>query len=428
MIEPLGLDPFLMYRILDRTTVPEYLCSIPAVAEKLGSPEGLEVQEIGNGNLNFVYRVCRRDDPSNSVILKQAVPYLRMVGEEWPLGRDRMTFEIRALQQYNDLVPAYVPTIFHADEKMSTLVMQCLDRHEILRQGLIEGRRFPNVGRHIGEFLAETLFRTSSLAMDSQARRALMNQFTLNAELCKLTEEFIFTFPYMEHESNYSNPVTDQWARENLRNHAAYKLGIMKFKELFLTKTDALLHADLHTGSLMVNADETYIIDMEFAYFGPFGFDVGKIMANFFMCATSHLHRTADAAYVNWLLEQAYVIWQTFATRFRQLWDATASSAMMMPGMLSPQEEAAFKDRTMRQVLHDTVGFAACSIARRTLGIAGVADIRGLPDLDKRAELEILNLKLSMQLMAAHESVDSIDDLTRLVRDFYAPHLSSSRG
>ena len=387
--------------------------------EVLGDVESLEVTEIGDGNLNFVYRVSNSGDPTRSVIVKQAVPYLRMVGEEWPLSRDRMTYEIRALALYNELVPDFVPRIYHADETMSTLVMQCLDDHIILRHGLVAGTRYPDAGRHIGEFLAETLFRTSAFSMESQARRQLMDRFTLNSELCKLTEEFIFTFPYMEHSSNYSNPATDQWAREHLRNNSEYKLNVLKFKELFIAKTDALLHADLHTGSLMVNQSETYVIDMEFAYFGPFGFDVGKIMANFWMCATSHLHRSADRDMVNWLVDQAFVVWRVFAARFLELWAEVPESAMLIPGFLSESEASSYRTRFMKRLLQETVGFAACSVARRTLGIAGVADIRGVEDPEIRSTLEVINLELSLLLMQRHESVASIEDVVDLVSGFY---------
>lgn len=408
-----------MYQVLDRDSVCDYLRSIPAVMGVMGSADSLEVAEIGDGNLNFVYRVSSLNAPFRSVILKQAVPYLRMVGEEWPLGRERMTYEIRALTVYNQLVPDFVPCIYHADESMSTLVMQCLDNHVILRHGLIAGKQYLEVGRHIGKFLAETLFKTSAFSMDSQARRQLMDRFTLNAELCQLTEEFIFTFPYMEHHSNYSNPLTDQWAREYLRKNSGYKLNVLKFKELFITKTDALLHADLHTGSFMVNQLETYVIDMEFSYFGPFGFDIGKIMANFWMCATSHLHRSDDHNMVNWLIDQAFIIWQVFSARFFDLWLRTAKSAMLMPGLLSKNELNDYIRRFMQKLLQETVGFSACCIARRTLGIAGVADIRDIEDIEIRSRLEIINLELSMLLMKRHDSVEDIEDVATLISDFY---------
>ena len=409
-----------MYQILDRESLPGYLASIPEVVAALGDEPDPEILEIGDGNLNFVYRVTNRLDSSKAVIVKQAVPYLRMVGEEWPLGRDRMTYEIRALQLYNELVPELVPRIHHADEEMSTLVMQYLDDHLILRLGMIDAVTYPKVAEHIGLFMAETLFRTSAWSMASEERRQLMDRFTLNAELCKLTEEFIFTFPYMEHESNYSNPATDQWARENIHTDTQYKLDVLEFKDLFLAKADALLHADLHTGSLMVNQAESYVIDMEFAYFGPFGFDVGKVISNFLLSCTSHLYRSGGAEYRSWLIDQIEVIWTTFATRFDELWVAPGDSAMLVDGLLTAEEFSTLRSQFMVELLRESAGFAACSMARRTLGIAGVADIRDIEDLDIRSTLEISNLKLSKQLMAQRNELSSIDDLLAVVRAHFA--------
>lgn len=409
-----------MYQILDRESLPGYLASIPEVVAVLGDEPDPEILEIGDGNLNFVYRVTNPLDSSKAVIVKQAVPYLRMVGEEWPLGRDRMTYEIRALQLYNELVPELVPRIHHADEEMSTLVMQYLDDHLILRLGMIDAVTYPKVAEHIGLFMAETLFRTSAWSMASEERRQLMDRFTLNAELCKLTEEFIFTFPYMEHESNYSNPATDQWARENIHTDTQYKLDVLEFKDLFLAKADALLHADLHTGSLMVNQAESYVIDMEFAYFGPFGFDVGKVISNFLLSCTSHLYRSGGAEYRSWLIDQIEVIWTTFATRFDELWVAPGDSAMLVDGLLTAEEFSTLRSQFMVELLRESAGFAACSMARRTLGIAGVADIRDIEDLDVRSTLEISNLKLSKQLMAQRNELSSIDDLLAVVRAHFA--------
>jgi 5-methylthioribose kinase len=39
----------------------------------------------------------------------------------------------------------------------------------------------------------------------------------------------------------------------------------------------------LHTGSIMVTDDDTRVIDPEFAWYGPMAFDVGMMLANFWM-------------------------------------------------------------------------------------------------------------------------------------------------
>jgi len=317
-------------------------------------------------------------------------------------------------------VPHLVPKIYHADEEMSTVVMQCLDDHIILRVGMIEGVRYPEVAEHIGHFMAETLFKTSAWSMGSIERRELMNQYTLNSDLCKLTEDFIFTFPYMVHESNYSNPATDQWAKENIHTDYEYKRDVLLFKDLFVSKTEALLHGDLHSGSIMVNQNESYIIDPEFAFFGPISFDVGKVIANFLLCCTSHYHRSGGAEYRQWLLEQIPVIWNTFESQFLKLWEQAGESTMLINGLLSDKDQAQFRSEFMINVLQDAAGFAACSMARRTLGIAGVADIRDIEDQEIRSKLEIFNLKFSKRLMKQRKTLKTFDDLAVLIHDFYS--------
>ena len=408
------------YRILDKDSLPAYLETIPEVTAVLGAGAELGIDEIGDGNLNFVFLVRNADDPARAVIVKQAVPYLRMVGEAWPLGRDRMTYEIRALELYNDLVPSLVPRIHHADESMSLLVMQYLGDHVILRSGMIEGIEYPRVAEHIGSFMAETLFATSAWSMDSAERRELMDRFTTNAELCKLTEDFIFTFPFMEHDSNYSNPATDAWARANIHADERYKLDVLEHKYLFLSRTDSLLHGDLHSGSMMVSPEETFVIDMEFAFFGPMSFDVGKVIANFLLCCTAHYVRPGGASYREWLLRQVAVIWNTFESRFVELWKEARGSAMLVEDSLSAGQLEHLQRSFMEEVLRQAVGFAACSITRRTVGIAGVADIRGIEDEDLRSRLEIVNLSLAKRLMADRHSVTSVDDLVAVARDHYS--------
>lgn len=410
----------MTYTVLDQAALPGYLAGLPRVMEVLGAAESYDITEIGDGNLNFVYRVAQQGDRMRSVIVKQAVPYLRVVGEEWPLSRNRMLYELRASRLYSDLTPGFVPEIYHADEAMSVVVMEDLRDLRVLRYPMIEGVKFPNVGKDIGMFLGASLFKLSYFGMDSIARRQLMDQFVLNDELCKLTEEFIFTFPFVTHSSNYVNPETNAHAAEVFRGNPEYLRRVLYFKELFLSKTDTLLHGDLHTGSLMAGPDATYVIDPEFALFGPFGFDVGKIMANFLFCYTAHYHRPGGPDYQEWLLGEVETIWRTFEAEFLRLWEAEGESAQLYDGFLEPADLAAYKSDFMHRIFQEAIGFGACSLARRTVGIAGNADVRGIEDMAVRTRLEKMNIDLSHLLMMSYDKIDDINALLAVVKDFHA--------
>jgi len=410
------------YVTLTQESIPSYLEGISGMADILGTFEGLDIIEIGDGNLNYVYKISNPSDPEKSVILKQAVPYLRLAGEGWPLNRNRITFEIRALKSCNELVPDLVPTLYHSDEEMSVIIMQTLGKHRVVRYDMIEGNVLPKLGKDIGRYLADTLFHTSNFGMASAERRELMAQFTTNTDLCKLTEDFIFTFPLIEHSSNYDSPKTVEFANKTLRADSEYLLASLKLKEIFVSKSEALLHGDLHTGSLMANVDETFIIDPEFAFFGPIGFDVGKIIANFLLCHNAHYVRSEDDSYRNWLMGEIRAIWENFESGFLANWSKVESSTSTV---FSEAEIPAtviedYKVNFIRETVKEAVGFCACSITRRTLGIAGVADVRGIEDLDKKSEIEILNLKLAMKLMKSHNAIESFDAFFDLLKNFYA--------
>ena len=63
----------------------------------------------------------------------------------------------------------------------------------------------------------------------------------------------------------------------------------------FCTLTQALLHADLHTGSVMVTEDLTVVIDPEFAFYGPMGFDIGCFLGELLLAFFSQDgHATAE--------------------------------------------------------------------------------------------------------------------------------------
>ena len=46
------------------------------------------------------------------------------------------------------------------------------------------------------------------------------------------------------------------------------------FSLRFCERAQALLHGDLHTGSVMVTHESTQVLDLELAFYGPMGFDM----------------------------------------------------------------------------------------------------------------------------------------------------------
>ena len=101
----------MSYRILTLSDIPKFLASIEEMQNIFTDFNNLEVEEVGDGNLNYVYLIKNSKNTQETVVLKQAVPYLRVVGESWPLNRERMSIEIMALRKEKELCPEHVPRV-----------------------------------------------------------------------------------------------------------------------------------------------------------------------------------------------------------------------------------------------------------------------------------------------------------------------------
>lgn len=403
----------MSYKILNIKNILSYLQSIENIKIYFAN-DPLHVEEIGDGNLNFVFIIRNKKKPEKALILKQSVPYLRCVGVEYPLSRERMTFEIRALLKYSEITPNFLPFIYHSDEKMSVVVMQFLDEHIIMRKGMIAQIIYPNFAEHISTFLAENLFKTSSLYLNSSDKRELIDNFNQNKELCKLTEDFVFTFAFMEHETNDENAKNNKTAIK-LFEDMEFKTNVLKLKYKFMTQSDALLHGDLHTGSIMLNQDETFIIDPEFAFMGPFGFDIGALIGNLLMSYVSHLYVSENIEYQKWILVLVEEILEKFENKFLSLWDSTNESSLFIEGFIDKENFDIFKKEFMKNILRDTIGFAGCKMARRMFGIAGVEDVRSIEDKGSRDKAEAHVLEIAKKFVKNYEKIENFKEIKKMI-------------
>ena len=77
-------------------------------------------------------------------------------------------------------------------------------------------------------------------------------------------------------------PPNQGFVQKELYEDNALKLEAAKLKFEFMNNAQSLIHGDLHTGSIFINQEHTFVFDPEFAFYGPMGYDVGNIIANMF--------------------------------------------------------------------------------------------------------------------------------------------------
>jgi len=411
------------YRILRDQDLRDYLAARPALVAQLGgSPAAWSVSEVGDGNLNLVFIV---KGTSGGVAVKQALPYVRLVGESWPLPLSRSHYEYLALTHQARLAPGLVPAVLHHDEALALVVMELLEPHIILRKGLVAGTIYPRLVDDITTFMARTLFLNSDLAVPAAQKKDGIAAFCGNHALCKITEDLIFTEPYFQAEQNrWTSPWLDATAasfRDDLDLHVA----VSRLKLKFMAQPETLIHGDLHTGSIMVTAIDTRVIDPEFAFYGPMAFDVGAILANLIMsylASPGHERVTGERkAFEAWVLETIEAVWTQFAEKFLALWRMGANGDAYPPVLFAgPAGQArleAERQAYMDRLFGDTVGFAAAKIIRRILGLAHNLDFEAIEDSKRRAICEARSLRLARTMMLNPASFSSIRAVTKAAHE-----------
>lgn len=224
----------------------------------------LHVKEIGDGNLNFVFRVY---NGKKSLIIKYAPPYLRLLGEDFKLPQERICVEMHTLSYFQTIAPEYFPTIFHTDEKAFLFAMEDLKEFETLQKVQLEMPIALPIYEKLGDFLAKVYAHTPPLQK---------SDYYENETLKSISENYIFRFPHIANHEALDIPSFFK----PLPKDVTFRQGIDRLTNLFLTAKETLIHGDLHTGSVMIKGDKIAIIDAEFSFFGPLGFDMGNLFAH----------------------------------------------------------------------------------------------------------------------------------------------------
>ena len=412
----------MTYRALDNTSIIDYVRGNPKLRAVLGDGN-LTAEEVGDGNLNLVFIIRSVEEPSRTAIVKQALPYLRVAGDSWPLTRERMRYEANALLLYNELTPGLAPQVYDYDEEMSLVGMEFLGDHEVMRKPLVARRRFPRFTDQISTFLANILFKTSDLYLTGVEKKKLQADF-INPHLNKIQEDFVFTNPYMQSPENNWNPELTPEV-EAVRRNAPLKLAIAELKEKYMMNAQALIHSDLHTGSIMVNGRDTRVIDPEFSFVGPMGYDVGALLSNLVLNFGAHYAHTPDPqereAYQAYLMLTMREIWRQFAAKFEALW-VTHNHGELVPTPYWAFEDgdAAFtryRQGYMQRLLQDTAGLGACESLRRMMGIVSVWDITSIQDNRQRAVAERFVTRVSARWILERGSFHSIEEMLGVVQE-----------
>jgi 5-methylthioribose kinase len=358
--------------------VVDYLKGAGFLPRLAASADEVEVTEVTAGNMN---RVFLARGPLGSLAVKQAPPWVQAVGPEWPIDPNRIASEARAYAMLAELAPASVPTVDPVDLDRFVLVMEDLSDLDVLRDALVRqvadhvaGAEpvpidFDALGVVVGRFSAELSVATSRMVLSAEEHAALLDT-AANPELCALTVDAVLDEPFRLNDHNHWIPELDAQVRAMYTDTELLDaVGVVR--EIFATRAEALIHGDLHSGSLMIGerdgAQATKIFDPEFSFVGPVGMDLGLFWANLTIAAiaATQVDAPALAAERTSGIESS---WRAFVAVVTERW----------PDRSAAPEGLALEDWLAR-IRGDAWRFAGVESVRRVAGYSHAADFTTLP-------------------------------------------------
>lgn len=363
------------------------------VKEKKLFPENanLTVKEIGDGNINYIFKVENKID-GKSIVLKQADKLLRSSGR--PLDLTRSKIEANILRIENDLAPHFVPEIYFYDEIMCVLAMEDISEYKNLRTELIAGKIFPNFADNISEFLSRTLLLTTDLFMNKFEKKKNVKEF-INPELCDISECLVFTEPYDNNRNrNIITAGNEEFVENILYKNEDLHFSILKLREKFMNYSQSLIHGDLHSGSIFINEKGIKIIDPEFSFYGPMAYDIGNVIGNLYFPLYRAKFFMEDSKkkeeFINWLEKCILDIPILFSKKCKLLWEKYSKDKLL--------KNKKFRDYYIENIVKDSLAYAGTEMIRRTVGDAKVLELTSLENSEKKLELErdLINKAVSM--------------------------------
>ena len=356
------------------------------------SNEGLISTEIGDGNLNMVYRI-EDSATGKSIILKQAPPFAR-TSVEMELDADRCRIEALAMIEQKKYANDFVPEVYKYDEELYAMAMEDLKGFRILRSELMNQVELPNLAKQAATFFAQTLIKSSDIVLDSKTKKDQVTKF-INKDLCELTENLVLTNSAFAAQRNKIEENVKDFVLNDIFDDASVQLEVAKLKNKFMTKAESLLHGDAHSGSIFVNEEKTIFFDAEFAFYGPMGFDVGMFLGNLIMDYCYHV-ALSHTDYSTKVLEMVEEFVDTFINEFELTWSEHAKEHFATQSEL-------YKQWYLEETLKDIAGYCGAEMIRRTTGSSHVAEMDDIENVELKRKAQMHNLTMGKFLLLNQE-------------------------
>lgn len=359
--------------------------------------DDLEVKEIGDGNINYVYKIIDNNS-KKTVVIKQADKYLRSSGRLLSLDRNKIEAKILKIQY--ELSPKHIPEVYSFDNKMYALTMEDISNFKNMRYELINRIKFHNFSEEVSEFLTNVLLPTTDLVLDRATKKERVKVFT-NIEMCDISEDLVFTEPYYDYKNqNIITFENQEFIKKVLYDNEALHTKVAWLRNNFMNNPQGLIHGDLHTGSIFINKSGIKVIDPEFAFYGPIGYDIGNVLAHLFFPLVLNLYNeNYDSDFHIWITKSIEEVYNKTKEKLYIIYDNTVTFPLY--------KNNEFKKQYIDGVMKDSLGYVGTEIIRRVVGDSKVKELSLFDNNQDKVKAERLLINFAIKMITKNEVISN---------------------
>ncbi len=387
---------------------PEFDDSVPIQVLMMGEGEDSDEGEQ-DGHVNFVYKIIT---PARSYVLKQGLEQAKNLHSDITVASYRNEIECDTMRILHEIVPEYVPEILFQDSSDHVFMMEFIENLRAVRFQLIKDNQIPNLGLDVGTFLAKSSFYTSEYFMDRPKFRGLQTRFE-NTELRSIMEDGIFLNRF---GADLDPNIYHNWERfRQISDDPACQTNRLELRRTFMSHSDCLIHSDFHTSNVFLSDEGIKMLDFEFSFMGPFGYDLGYFTGSLLAayCAAcfkeypSEQERKQCKAY---LLSTIKLIFDSYNKTFSECWRADAKAEY--------KNQEGFLKLLLTDVIQDAAGYTAITNWCRTTDFYGLPEYEAVEDEVGRKYAIAMAVLLDHEMILQRKNFETVDDMIDMIIHF----------
>ena len=378
--------------------MPEFDTSVPVRISQIG--EGTQ-EEDGDGYVNYIFRI---QSEKEAYVLKQGLPLGRTGQNPMALYRNKLEYDSMRIRYA--IVPEYIPFLKFMDEENCIFVMEDVSYLKIARFQFNKNVMFSNFGRHCGECFAKTEFYTSEYFLSREEYRKLQAKFE-NTPMRRIMEDGLFCDLF---DTGIDPSLGKNFAdfAAQICNDNRYVTELFKLRRSFMSHADALIHGDLHTSNIFASEEEMKVIDMEFSFIGPFGYDLGYLTGNLLSqycaaCFKPFASESDRREFKAYLLATVKSLFRTYFQTFTQCWNQDVKKRY--------QGQDGLRRSILDEVMLEASGYASAVNWFRCAGNIEYPDFDVIENKEDKRHAKTLSLLMDWQIMFQRYQYRTVDDL-----------------